>query len=72
VVDHPFFAVTDAEGKFEFPPGLPPGRYSLEARHLKAGAVTQEVVIARGERKRLEFTLEVPAGAAQPGPPPLK
>jgi hypothetical protein len=66
VVDHPFFAVTDAEGKFEFPPGLPPGRYSIEARHLKAGAVTQEVVIARGERKRLEFTLEVPPAAARP------
>jgi hypothetical protein len=66
VADHPFFAVTDAEGKFEFPPGLPPGRYSIEARHLKAGAVTQEVVIARGERKRLEFTLEVPAAASPP------
>jgi len=66
VSDHPFFAVTDADGRFEFPPGLPPGRYSIEARHLKAGAVTQEVAIARGERKRLEFTLEVPATAARP------
>ena len=60
VSDHPFFAVTDAEGNFTFPPGLPPGRYVIEARHLKAGAVSQEVVIARGERKQLEFTLEVP------------
>jgi hypothetical protein len=73
VANHPFFAVTDAAGKFEFPPGLPPGRYSIEARHLKAGAVTQEVVLARGERKRLEFTLEVPAAVAAPsGPPPSK
>jgi hypothetical protein len=73
VVDHPFFAITDAGGQFEFPPGLPPGRYLVEARLLKAGGVTQEVVLARGERKRLEFTLEVPAAAAHPpGRPPLK
>ena len=61
VSDHPFFAVTDADGNFAFPTGLPPGRYVIEARHLKAGAVTQEVMIARGERKQLQFTLEVPA-----------
>lgn len=68
VADHPFFAVTDQEGNFAFPRGLPPGRYEVEARHLKAGAVTQEVVIAAGERRRLEFTLEAPASPAQSKP----
>jgi hypothetical protein len=70
VADHPFFAVTDEKGNFAFPPGLPPGRYEIEARHLKAGAVTQEVVIAAGERKRFEFTLDVPAAGARPVAPP--
>jgi len=60
VVDHPFFAVTDANGNFKFPSGLRPGKYTIEARHLKTGAVTQEVVLTRGAREKLEFTLTVP------------
>ncbi|MHB8522760.1 MAG: carboxypeptidase regulatory-like domain-containing protein [Limisphaerales bacterium] len=62
VLDHPFFAVTDKDGRFELPPGLPPGKYVIEARHLKAGAVTQAITVAEGDRKQLNFTLEVPAG----------
>jgi hypothetical protein len=60
VIDHPFFAITDADGGFRFP-DVPPGRYVIEAVHLKAGAVTQEVVIGHGEKKRLEFTFARPA-----------
>jgi hypothetical protein len=30
--DHPYFAVTDAEGKFEIS-GVPPGTYNLVAWH---------------------------------------
>lgn len=66
VVDHPFFAVTDTNGRFKFPAGLPPGRYVVEARHLKAGAVTQEVVLGRGEKKMVEFTLSVPPMQPRP------
>ena len=60
VMEHPFFAVTDKDGTFRFPPGLPPGRYVVEARHLKAGAVTQEIAISGGESKTLNFTLAAP------------
>lgn len=70
VADHPFFAVTDQNGAFRFPPGLPPGRYVNEARHLKAGAVTQETVIGRAEHKRLDFKLKVPTSSSASEPSP--
>jgi len=70
VADHPFFAVSDEDGAFRFPAGLPPGRYVIEARHLKAGAVTQEIVIGRGEHIRLDFMLEVPTSSSPSEPSP--
>lgn len=39
VVPHPFFAVTDKDGIFELPAGLPAGDYVLELVHIKAGRV---------------------------------
>ena len=60
VLDHPFFAVTDAEGKFEIK-GLPPGTYTLEAWHEKAGAVTQSVTIGNSETKDVTFSMKAPA-----------
>jgi hypothetical protein len=60
VVEHPFFAVTGSDGTFRFPPGLPPGKYVIEARHLKAGVVTQEVTFGKDEIRSLTFTLEAP------------
>ena len=69
VSDHPFFALTDKDGRFELPPGLPPGRYVLEARHVKAGIVTQEIVMARGERKRIELALDAPSSSAPAAAP---
>ncbi len=43
VFDHPYFAVTDAEGRFRFPRPLPPGKYTLAAVHRRAGESTQEI-----------------------------
>jgi len=63
VLDHPFFAVTNDEGKFEIA-GLPPGTYTVEAWHEKLGAVTQNVTIAAKESKELSFTLEASSAAA--------
>jgi hypothetical protein len=59
VVEHPFFAVTGKDGSFHLPPGLPAGKYIIEARHLKAGVATQEITLLPGEKKRIDFTLEV-------------
>ena len=40
--DHPWFAVTEADGTFELPP-LPPGRYTLQLEHRAGGRSTQEI-----------------------------
>jgi plastocyanin len=62
VVDNPFFAVTDAAGKFELK-GLPPGTYTIEAWHEKLGAMTQSVTIAAKESKDVNFAFK-PAATA--------
>jgi len=60
VVDHPFFAVTGADGKFQLPDGLPDGTYTLEAKHLKAGSAKKEIVIRNGSAEPVEFMFTVP------------
>src|SRR6476620_7895597 len=52
VLNHPYFAVTDQDGKFDIK-GLPPGTYTIEAWHEKGGAVTQSVTIGNSESKDL-------------------
>ena len=48
VLDHPYFAVTGADGTFQLK-GLPPGTYVVEAWHEKMGTQTQTVTVdARG------------------------
>ena len=49
VQDHPFFAVTTADGKFEIK-DLPQGTYELEAWHPELGTKTMKVVIGKGKR----------------------
>ena len=49
VVPHPWFDVTDATGYFQFPYPLPAGTYTIAAVHLKAGEVTQTLIIKPGE-----------------------
>ena len=56
VQEHPYFAVTDKDGKFTIK-NLPPGKYTIEANHLKAGAVTQELEV-KDDKKDLNFELE--------------
>ncbi|HEY2953215.1 MAG TPA: carboxypeptidase regulatory-like domain-containing protein [Verrucomicrobiae bacterium] len=65
VVDHPYFAVTDKDGNFKIS-GLPPGKYTLEATHLKAGAKTMEITVGADDKKTADFTLAVPP------PPPAQ
>ena len=48
VVNHPYFAVTGADGTFSLP-GLPPGTYAVEAWHEAAGTQSGTVTVtARG------------------------
>jgi plastocyanin len=62
VVDNPYFAVTGADGKFSLK-GLPPGTYTLEAWHEKAGTQTAQVTIGAKETKQATFTFKAPATA---------
>ena len=47
VVDHPWFAVSGADGAFEIP-GVPPGEYVVEAWHEKLGKKTAVVTVSAG------------------------
>jgi len=53
--DHPYYGVTDENGKFVIP-ALPPGQYTLKAWHERLGAVEQQVVVgADGKLPSLKF-----------------
>ena len=60
VVEHPWFAVSDADGIFQLPPGLPAGRYKLSAVHLKAGVQTKDIVLEKGQPVVASFQFGVP------------
>jgi plastocyanin len=55
VLEHPFFAVTDASGRFSIPK-LPPGTYTIEVWHETLGTQTQQVTVAAKETKDLSFS----------------
>lgn len=47
VFDHPYFAVSGADGKFTIK-NVPPGKYTLEATHRKLGTQTAEIEVKAG------------------------
>jgi len=55
VLDHPFFAVTGADGSFQLP-GLPPGTYTIEAWHETLGTQTQTVTIGAKDTGDVAFS----------------
>jgi plastocyanin len=63
VVAHPYFAVTDKDGKFDLKT-LPPGTYTLEAWHEKLGTQEAKVTIGAKETKDVAFTFKAAAAAA--------
>ena len=56
VLDHPYFAVTAADGTFTIS-NVPPGKYTVEALHRKAGSATLEVEV-KDTGGKADFTLE--------------
>lgn len=56
VMEHPFFAVTDAAGRFEIK-GLPAGAYTLEVWHERFVSVRGEVVVRAGADASVDLTL---------------
>ena len=60
VLDHPYYAVSDKDGKFELK-SLPPGTYTIEAWHEKLGTQEQKVTLGEKETKEVNFTFK--AGA---------
>jgi plastocyanin len=55
VLDHPFFAVTDEDGKFEIK-GLPAGEYEVEAVHEKLKSQTGKITVKDGEKATLDLS----------------
>jgi plastocyanin len=58
VLDHPFFATTDASGRFEIK-GLPPGDYTIEAWHEKLGTQEQKITVGPKESKEATFAFKM-------------
>lgn len=58
VVDHPFYATTEADGTFAIS-GLPPGTYTIDAWHEALGSQTQTVTLGASGTVELTFTFEL-------------
>jgi plastocyanin len=56
VLDHPFFAVSGADGSFTID-GVPPGSYTVEVWHEKLGTKEMNVTVAEGATADANFTL---------------
>lgn len=59
VLDHPYAAVTAADGGFSIP-NLPAGTYQVEVWHELLGRQSHEVTVAEGGTATLDLTLQPP------------
>lgn len=55
--DHPYYSVSDKDGSFKIA-NLPPGKYTIEAMHRKAGKQTQEVTVDATGSKEVNFSFD--------------
>jgi plastocyanin len=70
VLDHPYFAVSGADGTFSIQ-NLPAGTYTVEAWHEKLGTQTQQVTVAANETKDITFDFNAAATAMVPMGKPI-
>ena len=57
VFDHPYFAVTDPDGKFTID-GIPPGKYTLAAWNERTGKHEQPIEVTAGRTAKADVVLE--------------
>jgi plastocyanin len=55
VMAHPYFAITDANGKFTIP-NLPPGTYTLAVIHEKLPEQTLQILVGPKQDKHADFS----------------
>lgn len=63
VMEHPFFAITGADGTFTLR-GLPPGEYEIAARHessrFEVSPERAKITVGAGETKKIDFVFRDP------------
>ncbi len=64
VFDHPYFSVSGEDGHYRIH-NVPPGSYTIVARHRKAGTLQQNVVV-RDQDVKLDFTFKAMGSVADP------
>lgn len=57
VLNHPYYSVSSKDGTFKIA-NLPPGKYTIEAAHRKAGKQTMEVTVEETGAKEANFTFD--------------
>jgi plastocyanin len=57
VADHPYYALTDANGSFKIT-DVPPGKYTLKIWHAKLGEQTKDVTVAPKEEAKVAFEMK--------------
>jgi hypothetical protein len=58
---NPFFAVTDTNGFFRIPAGLPSGGYTIGAVHQKAGELSRKINLQDQRPNTLNFQFTIPS-----------
>jgi hypothetical protein len=70
VQDHPYMAVSGADGSFSLA-NLPPGTYTIEAWHELYGTQTQSVTVSAQQTADISFTFSAETATAVPLGEPL-